>query len=296
MPRNELPRLTYAQTDIPLGEMGLVRAYRNHPNGNGRRAANGADSGLYVQSDGGFFVPPHLVSEQRLPQDLKINIDFASRSKERPKEYKDYMIIASAGESRFDFKNERHTEAMKYVDASYTNLQVNVEDSLRTRAEAEGSTIDQLREQMMEGRSIVERGAFLVPFNHHMPNKGDNGHYNGDFFYWDNLWSGKWARINNDPKFAKGVFNNFQYEYNLIDYIPNSNQIKISDRSQPPILPLLFTETTKLLTNNEEDNEWRREKVAFMKSEYFQVWVDDQEGEALYDNYDKDYHQKGLAQ
>ena len=248
-------------------------------------------SGLPASLRGGFIytdtliVPENALRARTSRLELHPTIiDFETRANQRPPEYDTY-VKRTDGQARFDFDTPKHTETIQYIGGLYAKLKFDSTGRLKEFVEPYGSdSVDELRDKMMTGVTITEGGTLVVPYDHHMPNRGE-GHYNGDFFYWDTLWSAKWASSRGDVEFLKGVMNNFEYEYRADGYIPTSNRGKVGDRSQPPMLPLIFAETTKVLPDTEEANKWRARKVELLKSEYFNVWVDDPVGEGLYDAY-----------
>src|SRR5260221_1488080 len=179
-------------------------------------------------------------------------------------------------------------ETGKTVPGAYESFQVNTSSNLEMLIEDYGvATIDQVREKMMTRRSrlvpIID-SRIVVPNNHHQPNKGE-GHYKGDFFGWDNRWSIQWAVGRGDFEFAKGVMDNIEFIFKAVGWGPNSTALKIIDRDQPFMEPLMLSDVAKVLPETPEAQEWFDNKVDMLKSIYFNVWFNDPKGKELYDTY-----------
>lgn len=247
----------------------------------------------FARNGSDLFVPERYAQSPVEPkEDPPIN--FAERAAERPANYDSYLVETETGEKRFDFEGARHKAVLEYIhgpegkseEGAYERFKVHTDAKLERLKEPYGvATIEEVREKMMEPNDLVPLigGELVVPYNYHQPNLG---HYEGDFFCWDNLWSVTWATMRDEPQFAQGVLNNLRSEFNVLGYEPNSNQVKIMNRSQPFVSPIMYVEIAKALPENEDTEAWRQDTVSYLKSVYFNAWVDDPEGEARFNTYE----------
>lgn len=237
-----------------------------------------------------LFVPAHFSQERDRPE----KIDFGERAARRPENYGEYMVETPNGEKRFNFEGEKHRAVLEYIhgpegepeEGCYERFKVRTDAKLEQLKEPYGvETVEEVREKMMEPNNLIPviGGELVVPYDHHQPNLG---HYQGDFFCWDNLWSVTWATMQGEATFARGVLDNLRSEFNVLGYEPNSNQVKIMNRSQPFVSPIMYVEIAKALPDTEETKAWRQKTISFLKSEYFNAWMNDPEGEAKYNNYE----------
>ena len=255
----------------------------------------------FLPTDCGLFIPGanrnHIGETLAARSEVRPPINFIERAIKRPVEYEDYLKKGPDGEKRFDFDGENHKKVLAYINGngkeageegyipdSYTTFQVKPEATLAHLVE-EGETIADVQKRLWESKHLPSDGeAILLPNAHHVPNIGE-GHYSGDFFYWDNLWSVMFASMRNDPEFIKGVIDNFKLEYRFLKFIPNSDKLKIANRSQPPVGALMLREADKVMPDTAQNRDWRKDTVAFLKSEYFTTWAPDPEAAEKYDTY-----------
>lgn len=257
----------------------------------------------YLPTDLGLFIPGpnqkghgEALDLRTTSREVKPQINFVDRAITRPPEYDEYLEKGPDGGKRFNFEGENHKKTLTYINGhgketgegympdSYAAFQVRPETTLAHLVE-DGETIADVQERLLASKHLPSDGeAILVPFAHHVPNIGE-GHYDGDFFYWDNYWSIIFAGMRNDPEFIKGVIDNFKHEYRFLKFVPNSNKLKIANRSQPPVGALMLREADKVMPETEENRAWRKDTVAFLKSEYFTTWAPDPEAAEKFDTY-----------
>ncbi|CAA94130.2 Trehalase [Caenorhabditis elegans] len=72
------------------------------------------------------------------------------------------------------------------------------------------------------------------------------------YFYWDTFWIIKGLLVSRMFETTKGIINNFSNLVVTLGYIPNSGNLQLSRRSQPPLFPHMIWEYTKATGNYEK--------------------------------------------